>query len=162
MFKSQGLFSSLPCLSTPCTSQHCLFSHQPISTSQSVLESPVPATINSPDRVSPPDDGRSRKKRRIERSASSHDSKTTTDDPGETSPTQVPSITSTNMLEVLPRDLHRYHHDYRYKFPAFDVKRKYTETFNLAAKEFIPAKEQGPKAPTPISDPGIHPSINAN
>src|SRR5436190_17462788 len=110
MFKSQGLFSSLPCPSTLCTSRHCPFHHQSISTSPSVLESPIPATINSPDRASPPDDGRSSKKRRIERSASSHDYKPTTDDSGETSSTQVLSITSTKMLEVLPRDLYRDHH----------------------------------------------------
>ena len=65
------------------------------------------------------------------------------------------------MLEVLPRiDLH--HYDHGYPFPAFDAKRKYTETFNLAAQEFIPAKEKSSKTPTPISGPSIHPSINAN
>ena len=65
------------------------------------------------------------------------------------------------MLEVLPR-INLHDNDDGYKFPAFNAKRKYTETFNLAAKEFIPSKEKSPKTPTPISDLSIHPSININ
>jgi RNA exonuclease 1 len=45
-----------------------------------------------------------------------------------------------------------------------DMKRKYTETFNLAAKEFVPstAKPPAPKTATLITDPAVDPSINFN
>ena len=172
MYKSQGLFSSLPCPSTPCTSQHCVFNHQPISPPQSLLEPTIAEKIPLTDRKSPPDDGRSSKKRRIERSASqsSHHSINTKE------PTVVQSSsTETNMLEVLPRrEFHHHsanHKDYKLplvntKSATYDAKRKYTETFNLAAQEFVPTTKGGagitPVPPTPISDSAIHASINAN
>src|SRR5437667_6048018 len=66
MFKNQGLFSSLPCPSTHCTLQRCLFNHQP---TKSALEPTTPTTTETIDTsTSQSHDGRS-KKRRIERSA---------------------------------------------------------------------------------------------
>jgi RNA exonuclease 1 len=77
------------------------------------------------------------------------------------------------MLEVLPRT--NFHHRTDpgvYKLPlvnsksaTYDIKRKYTETFNLAAQEFVPAKGQAAissAGPTPTPDLAVHPSINAN
>lgn len=177
MFKSQGLFSSIPCPSSPCTLQHCLFNHQPIVLSQTPPE-PTPPTI---DRKSSPDNGRSRKKRLIERSTTpSHDSPVLQI----SAPLLLPQASETtvessseNMLAVLPPGGNTFHHRGIHKLPASnkldtyrqnEAKRKYTETFNLAATEFVPAKMSTgappptPSPPTPIIDRAIHPSINPN
>jgi len=79
------------------------------------------------------------------------------------------------MLAVLPSENTFDHRRGVLKLPATnkvdkykqnDSKRKYTETFNLAANEFVPAKISTATipaaAPTPIIDPGVHPSINPN
>ena len=75
------------------------------------------------------------------------------------------------MLDLLPKDsfpseLEADSHSNVNKSPAvgsFDSKRKYTKTFNLAAKEFLPsAATPRQTAPTALSDPAVHPSINNN
>jgi hypothetical protein len=83
------------------------------------------------------------------------------------------------MLAVLPRltDPHVLQRDVPARRPLLqpaynssqhsDAKRKYTETFNLAAKEFVPgaAKDKLPNPPenaSLITEPSIHPSINFN
>lgn len=168
MFRSQGLFSSLPCPSSPCTLKHCLFNHQPVSQSQSGLEA------NSA-RLSSPDECRSKKKRLIQRSAtsSSYDSKTTetaqepTPEPAVIVQAPDPAVTPTKMLEVLPNvDILRTNHGMHgyplvkaSSFGHVDNKRKYTQTFNLAAQELDSAQIA---TPTPIKDSTVQASINVN
>jgi RNA exonuclease 1 len=75
------------------------------------------------------------------------------------------------MLAFLPPG-DAFHRRGVHKLPAIntykqnDAKRKYTETFNLAANEFVPAKTSAgtipAPAPLPIIDPAVHPSINPN
>ena len=174
MFKSQGLFSSLPCPSSPCTLQHCIFNHQPIPPSQTSLEPTTPSTINL---KSSPDDGRSRKKRLIERSTTpSQDFAAPETSAPLLSPQNPATVDSAsdNMLAILPPG-DAFHRRGVHKLPAAkkldtykqnDAKRKYTETFNLAANEFVPAKTFAgtipAPAPLPIIDPAVHPSINPN
>jgi RNA exonuclease 1 len=178
MFKSQGLFSSVPCPSPTCTLQHCIFDHRSPPKARTLTETAVSAAINSSDLKSSPDDGRSRKKRIIEIGAgtSSNTLKSfdlfNPSDLTSTSKSQQPSTPSpvSNMLDLLPRnslpaELEAYSLSNFKKSPVgkFDSKRKYTETFNLAAKEFLPSEAKpGPTAPTALSDPAVHPSINNN
>src|ERR1700731_2252637 len=74
MFKSQGLFSSLPCPSSPCFLQNCVFTHPSPTSASAAPEHNSSVAAVSADRSSPADEGRSRKRRFIEVSKSSHDS----------------------------------------------------------------------------------------
>jgi RNA exonuclease 1 len=82
-----------------------------------------------------------------------------------------PSTNSNMRFNPFPRDSFRSRHekdnvDTNKTNPTlgqFDSKRKYTETFNIAAKEYVPTKaKQVQTTPTPLSDPAVHPSINNN
>lgn len=188
MFKSQGLFSSVPCPSSPCTLQHCIFNHQPLveSTGQTALGSSAQVLIISPDRTSLSDGQRSHKRRIIEVSSatSSHDHTILQHGQAEVgqAPTALSSASASssasssaaaNMLGILPRDTNHCGHgkDHVLTFnksttsTKVDTKRKYTETFNLAAQEFKPSKMISAGItvpPTPLQDTAVPASINNN
>src|SRR5579859_6388279 len=182
MFKSLGLFSSIPCPSSPCTLPHCIFNHQPLaeSTGQSALESSAQVRIISPDRTSSPDDQRAHKRRIVEVSSAKFSQDDTILQHAHAkvvqTPTALPSAASSasaNMLGILPRDTNRCGHG-KDIVPTLnklttsnkgDTKRKYTETFNLAAQEFIPSKMTSAGItvpPTALEDTAVPASINSN
>src|SRR5438105_336875 len=186
MFKSLGLFSSVPCPSSPCTLQHCIFNHQPLveSTGQKALESSAQVLIPSLDRTSSPDDQRAHKRRIVEVSSAKslyddtilqHEQSEALETPtalSSSSPSS-PSSPSAKMLGILPRDTDHLGRG-KDNVPTLnkvttstkgDTKRKYTETFNLAAQEFIPSKMTSAGItvpPTALHDTAVPASINTN
>src|SRR5579871_2631492 len=173
MFKSQGLFKEIPCPDSSCTFDHCPFVHtvrdneENGSEGSSSTESGAIKVIDLPHKRSSFDEGRSRKKRIItkspptlsdkrEQGLKSTDQDTDTAQPqSQVSPSQ--SVSQYNMISVLPVTA-----SVPISKPALtqsDMKRKYTDTFNVAAKEYVPAPTS-PTTPTVIEDSAIHSSIN--
>ena len=180
MFKSQGLFKDVLCPDSSCNFEHCPFSHKQSKDDKSdnPRESTPPQgtkteAIKLRHKRSSFDEGRSRKKRIIEQSVENfvsvsdksdlHHIKTSAHPihaakPQSAQPTS-PSNSKDSMLSVLPMPA-----PLPISKPALipsDIKRKYTETFNLAAKE-PPPVSLTPKSPSPITDSTVHPSINQN
>src|SRR5579859_617990 len=188
MFKSQGLFSSLPCPYSRCTLSNCIFTHpiapEPAIVIETAAEPSKGAPIVPADQDSPSsDESRSRKKRIVDSTpvTSSHVSQnkeasqnTVSAKTSSSAGPQQPSTTSADMLEVLPTQ--RYPTTSEIYIPQMaksaspetyqmkiDAKRKYTETFNAAARPFVPSKPNySHSPPTPTKDSGIHSSINDN
>lgn len=148
------------------------------STVQTVLESSEQGLIPSPDRTSSAGDQRSHKKRIIEVSpatSSYNDTVSPTERVHQTTAAPSSSSSSANMLEFFPRDTQACRSGHGMdNMPTpnkstmstkGDTKRKYTETFNVAAQEFKPSKMTSAGItvpPTPLPDTAVAASINNN
>jgi len=184
MFKSQGLFRDILCPDSTCSFEQCPFDHTktPNGTRQGSDGSTSPENseieiIEVPHKRSPVDEGRSRKKRFIEKSptTSSSTSDKVQDElqksvvvpkSGQRVSETSQSSAKPNMLSVLPMPPvgHGLPVATSNTVPTLtpsDMKRKYTDTFNLAAKKNVRAPSTVP-TPSPIPDSTIHPSINDN
>jgi RNA exonuclease 1 len=167
MFKSQGLFSSLPCPSSPCPLQNCVFSHPSSTTASAAPEQNSLVAPESADRSSPADERRSRKRRFIEVYRPSHDSQNS-----ENSPNLQPSSPEPTMVQTMLRTNHRAPDFIQYKRPIANKSvvlattkharsdDKFTKTFNASAQVFLPTKPATTPKLVPRLDPQVHKSIS--